>query len=263
MCKTRWATSCSLPGKKKKINVQFFGCGMEIPCDGDDNNGDSVFNTWCFVNPNCTTARKSTEGADWDFCPYASTTTTTVTTTTLNATLWEMLNMNKQGKPTVTRIPPVISSTMDTRKRFQQRNSTTTTTPEGWEDPSKSSGGALSGTAVFRILLFPVFLDAATTFLFLGIIESCFLKVGIFHSNTVKMYRVLWRLMKVPGIMASRHRACDPRRTPSPECHLPTWRFLKPHFLFYGVASVTRCVIPYAYRKILGMLFKVMKLCSN
>ena len=42
-----------------------------------------------------------------------------------------------------------------------------------------------------------------------------------------------------------------------------TWAYgVDPHFLFYEGVSVIRWVIPYKYRKILGMLFKLMKLCG-
>ena len=47
------------------------------------------------------------------------------------------------------------------------------------------------------------------------------------------------------------------------------FRLFFPHFPFYGVISVTRCVPPYKYRKIVRIVFKLIKLfklyndCNN
>ena len=38
---------------------------------------------------------------------------------------------------------------------------------------------------------------------------------------------------------------------------------LKPHYLLYDIISVIRWLIPYTYRKILEMLFKLLKLCFH
>ena len=63
------------------------------------------------------------------------------------------------------------------------------------------------------------------------------------------------------GFIHTVRRPCTPpikqKRRPCP----PIFRCLKPHFLLYGVVSVTRRVIPYECRKILEMLLKLMKLC--
>ena len=49
---------------------QFYRCGMQQPCDGDNNklekNPDfkATFPTWCFVNKDCENAIKSAPDAD-------------------------------------------------------------------------------------------------------------------------------------------------------------------------------------------------------
>ena len=46
------------PGGKQQ---QFYRCGMDTPCDGDDNKFEKdfevqyAFPTWCFVSPDCET----------------------------------------------------------------------------------------------------------------------------------------------------------------------------------------------------------------
>ena len=43
----------------------------------------------------------------------------------------------------------------------------------------------------------------------------------------------------------------------------PIFLHSKPHVLLYGVVSGIRWVVPYTYRKILGMLLRLMILCGK
>lgn len=82
-CKGVWATECGVGGVQQ--TVQFFGCGMETPCDGDTPTMDTAFDTWCFVEPNCTRARVAADSngdgdgggttAQWDYCRFDNSTT--------------------------------------------------------------------------------------------------------------------------------------------------------------------------------------------
>jgi len=33
--------------------VPFKGCGMQLPCDGDNNDNDAIYPTWCFTQEGC------------------------------------------------------------------------------------------------------------------------------------------------------------------------------------------------------------------
>ena len=46
------------------------------------------------------------------------------------------------------------------------------------------------------------------------------------------------------------------------DCVPTVFRLFNPHVLFNDAVLVPRCVLPYKYRKILGMLSKLMKLCE-
>ena len=62
-CLDEWGTSCEgstmkdgTPGGRQQ---QFYRCGMDTPCDGDDNRAEKdsflkqAFPTWCFVSKDC------------------------------------------------------------------------------------------------------------------------------------------------------------------------------------------------------------------
>lgn len=77
---------------------QFYRCGMDIPCDGDDNRLEknfemkSAFPTWCFVSPDCLEGIETPDTQDrYDYCTplgdfYGSSTETTITTSTVSTT---------------------------------------------------------------------------------------------------------------------------------------------------------------------------------
>jgi hypothetical protein len=77
-CEDRWSVNCD--GKA----TTFSDCTMDEPCDDDNNQGDPVFSTWCFVKEGCPTAQLSLEDVPWDHCrplPAEYRTTAAPTTT--------------------------------------------------------------------------------------------------------------------------------------------------------------------------------------
>jgi len=66
--------------------VPFKGCGMQLPCDGDNNDNDAIYPTWCFTQEGCGKAPSGADSATWDYCHPPKTTTTTTTTTSTTTT---------------------------------------------------------------------------------------------------------------------------------------------------------------------------------
>jgi len=87
-CNTSWYTAGDQGDCANENNAtlskQFFGCGMQHACDGDEGKGED-YASWCFTEDGCgkTSAETDTGSSDtWDYCHPPLTTTQTTTTTT-------------------------------------------------------------------------------------------------------------------------------------------------------------------------------------